>query len=140
MPVVPRGRHGRLRRHRHLVVGDVGLEIVRAILKLDVNPHPKLLDVERRCHTRSMPIRSPAARASAAVNESYRPRDEGYAQRASALGLPSFASVHLVTLQTPGQDENQAPRRRARTRLLRPTRRASAKRRTGRLQIVEAVA
>ena len=37
-----------LRRHGCVVIGDVGLEIPGAMLELDIHPHPKLLDVERR--------------------------------------------------------------------------------------------
>ena len=36
-----------LRRHDDVVAGDIGLRIAGAVLKLDVHPHPELLEAER---------------------------------------------------------------------------------------------
>ena len=36
-----------LRRHDDVIVGDIGRRVARAVLKLDVHPHPELLEAER---------------------------------------------------------------------------------------------
>src|ERR1019366_2919609 len=41
-------RSSDLRGHGHVVVGDVGLDIMGAMLELDVHPHPELLNIKPR--------------------------------------------------------------------------------------------
>ena len=82
---------GDLRGHGHVVIGDVGLEIMGAVLELDVHPHSELLEIKPGYRpVNSDPLASSTRLTSREVGPPAHPRDHR-AVRADALRAQSRA-------------------------------------------------